>query len=877
IKMRTNVSQAVWQRIRLEKIGSSSDPNLPYGKNTDVGYIKIYKDANFNEQLDAADILISEIASQLVVEVSSNAKPPFLMVISSTYNSIGVFPENQPQLWVKVNDEIFEYTKITTTTIDGIEYPALYITKRAHLGSYVQYHSTGSIVRKCDMFYLNDDLNRQKEVTLIQPQLISPTPQTYFIAYDIGENAIAGNAVGVKLIGKEAITIAYPNETSPQIEIEQDIQGVSVKEDIYPYETSLIRINPITLTITAESVAPVQVPQKTKDVPFMMISMNTDRNYVMVKKIYITQTGTVQTPGAIGGYGQGDLSSISLWLDNGDGFFSAVLDTFITSVTHPTVDFSAGAARITLAGSGLYVSTSPVRIFVVADIGKTDLAGTSTKDHYVGVEITSFKSIETIPQTIESSIVNRFPLKSSLVLILDEYAPRVLPRWAVLAQKKIWANPFGDGYPAIDVDGDGKPDRIYHDGEVFIDIDEDGINDLEDLDGDGRKNDLDLVGDGKPSIDMTGDGFLDIDFNCDGKPDSVVPDINGDGIPEIDLSRDGVIDWGYTPERWTNRTTQLFAQWKHTPQVLDYRVGAGNVANVNNLTDSFAPGGWLSTRKAPRFTITNLSLQAAKVTRLVKSVSRLDTPPFDLFVESTDGFPAEKADIYVGGEIMYYETKSQNSFRITQRAKYDTPAQDHPAYTKVTNQGTYYRVHGIGQDNTVGPVISLMVYRVDITPPKAPSKPVSDYDRLAREITEGVFTIEWEPSSDEESGIMGYEIQERVDTNPVWKTIRFVPGSRTSFVVGNSDTPDNKPREKGHFYYYRVRAKNYAGSYSVWSEVSNGVCTGLPEQVISQVSNYPNPVDTRLGGEEGKTWIVYVLNQDAEVTLTIYDLLGYKV
>ncbi|MCX7716131.1 MAG: hypothetical protein N2Z73_01785, partial [Endomicrobia bacterium] len=30
-------------------------------------------------------------------------------------------------------------------------------------------------------------------------------------------------------------------------------------------------------------------------------------------------------------------------------------------------------------------------------------------------------------------------------------------------------------------------------------------------------------------------------------------------------------------------------------------------------------------------------------------------------------------------------------------------------------------------------------------------------------------------------------------------------------------------------------------------------------------------------GEEWKTYIVYVLNQDAEVTLTLYDLLGYKV
>ena len=32
-----------------------------------------------------------------------------------------------------------------------------------------------------------------------------------------------------------------------------------------------------------------------------------------------------------------------------------------------------------------------------------------------------------------------------------------------------------------------------------------------------------------------------------------------------------------------------------------------------------------------------------------------------------------------------------------------------------------------------------------------------------------------------------------------------------------------------------------------------------------------------MGGVEGKTNIVYILNQDAEVTISLYDLLGYQV
>ena len=48
-------------------------------------------------------------------------------------------------------------------------------------------------------------------------------------------------------------------------------------------------------------------------------------------------------------------------------------------------------------------------------------------------------------------------------------------------------------------------------------------------------------------------------------------------------------------------------------------------------------------------------------------------------------------------------------------------------------------------------------------------------------------------------------------------------------------------------------------------------------ELISNVYNFPNPVDFRKGGVEGRTVISYVLNDNAEVTITLYDLLGYVV
>jgi len=51
----------------------------------------------------------------------------------------------------------------------------------------------------------------------------------------------------------------------------------------------------------------------------------------------------------------------------------------------------------------------------------------------------------------------------------------------------------------------------------------------------------------------------------------------------------------------------------------------------------------------------------------------------------------------------------------------------------------------------------------------------------------------------------------------------------------------------------------------------------LPQPVITDVTNYPNPFDSRKAGLEGETVIAYSLAKDAKVSIEIYDLLGHKV
>jgi hypothetical protein len=55
------------------------------------------------------------------------------------------------------------------------------------------------------------------------------------------------------------------------------------------------------------------------------------------------------------------------------------------------------------------------------------------------------------------------------------------------------------------------------------------------------------------------------------------------------------------------------------------------------------------------------------------------------------------------------------------------------------------------------------------------------------------------------------------------------------------------------------------------------VVSALPQPVISNLFNAPNPVDTRKSGLAGQTEIAYTLAGDFKVTITLYDLLGFKV
>jgi hypothetical protein len=200
--------------------------------------------------------------------------------------------------------------------------------------------------------------------------------------------------------------------------------------------------------------------------------------------------------------------------------------------------------------------------------------------------------------------------------------------------------------------------------------------------------------------------------------------------------------------------------------------------------------------------------------------------------------------------------------------------------------------------------IKVGTLHVDVSKPLPPG----EFLNLPTSAPSGVITVQWAPTATTgPSGLFSYIIRQFLDGSPV--PVEVIQTSTPSFTFGSGQTAGGSAfshtvaarsegriepktttspleflngetgaaRAPGHFYRYQVESINGAGTASDWSPVSSTIDTGLPSEIITQVTNYPNPVDTRKGGIDGRTYISYLLSSDAQVDITIYDLLGYRV
>ncbi len=350
---------------------------------------------------------------------------------------------------------------------------------------------------------------------------------------------------------------------------------------------------------------------------------------------------------------------------------------------------------------------------------------------------------------------------------------------------------------------------------------------------------------------------------------------------------------------WWNSNTTVNANWNvlkvQNANVSAYKAAIGTRPTTQDASSGLGSGGWASTA-SPAIQVNGLALTEPVVVFLADDFLATQTAG-SVSVEYPTGHPNYGQDatagfnisggvgyIYIDKEIISFTGKATNVLNNITRGCFGTPIQNHYKGVQVTNGAYFFQVKA--ETDLAGETpVTWGVLRLDLSAPAAPTSVIPATAQLgAQPATKGIYQVVWTPTPNWKSGVSLYEIQERCDTNPVWKDVDFVGGSYFSINVGdgvahdvNGNSVADNPRPQGHFYYYRIRAQNNAGTWGPWSAESAPATTGLPTSVISSVSNFPNPVDTRKGGELAKTNIVYILNQDAEVTITLYDLLGYLV
>ncbi len=968
----TDIALAPWRSLRVERTGGSQDRDKPQGRNTDVKFIRVFKDIDSNDTLGGADVNISEVDTTLVTAVSSTTGVPFDLVVLSTAG----FPLDNTggalggKLWVG-GAELMTFSG-PSNSIDcplGVHTfsgrPCLNIISRGdQMGTAptpLLNHSVGVAARKVDVFNQANDNDVQALVTLKTDQFVGPIAQSFFVAYDVGDSAVANDLIGVAVRDPSWIGLPRGDNGTPVLRT-----GITRAEPLgtattgYPFVGQQVPISPIVLAVSGFSNAPSGAGQGDTNVPVLRVEMRSSTDFVNVSRMRFRQIGTILTS-TVALTGDGDVSRVRAWLDNGDGVFSAGLDAQLGTVAHSTSGaFSNGSALIDFVQNGvpyLRVSTAPTIVFLTADVGFTDRALGTTLTHNFGFRITAFSDVigpDGAPVTAAPHPTLLPPFESKTVLIAPLTIPGVvvssaLPPMVMTRAGQFWGGGAIDGpaigmpaYAKLDpscvpsgkdpgnprnqvcfINGNPVPDEskwICADGtpwatncrtrEPLVDINGDLVPDNFSVGESTRPSQVSLLGDGTPTTDLTGAGILDVDINKDGILDMVVFS-PGSNKPQfrigLDVANQGNLaatapdpGQGLAPSAWAKSASELTFNLPLTGTSGYYMIAVGRYYDdpigITHKWSSVTVTG-VAGLSASNFavravgdpvtgaTMKGLQMTVPNVTRLAQALAA-DTTSFLVDDSSKLNLPGL---IYVGSEIMRLERDTANPNRLKTVFQAGDPAPFtgrgllgsapiiHTSNELVSDDAAILFAQFVSGSGSVSPAQAMLVYRVD---PFAPTVPGG---ATPTEQNRTSYQVRWTPSTQNVSGVAAYEVQERggdpkdLSATVIWKTVNVISARSPVYGVGDPTFPGETPRPAGQYFSYRVRAISGAGVTSNWSPLTVNAVTGITSSILSAVSNFPNPFDSRKGGNAGKTFITYTLNADSDVTVTIYDALGYLV
>ncbi|MBI4346137.1 MAG: hypothetical protein HY553_04740, partial [Elusimicrobia bacterium] len=935
--MITDRGLATWESIRIERSGGSTneagETGKENGRNTDVAFVRVWQDIDQNDQLNVlSDVNINEVETFFQSPIVSTQNPPFWAIVASTKG----FPANGVgRLWAS-GAELMTFSGYSVQTVGSSTYPAVNVVSRGdRLGQGPTpklSHPVGGRARKVDVFDQDNDASNQLQIFLSAGQTIRPTPSVFFLTFDIGATAKKNDFVGLNINDRSWVGVTIPNEVDGKIFINVDKIFTTGKDgalqknpSAFPVTGTKIVISPLTLKVTGRTIAPSAATGGQQNIPLQQLTFQTSSDFVNIATLRLTQLGTVQSP-PVAGAGRGDATKITVWIDNGDGAFTPNTDKLAGSVVHNgypggSTSFDAGLALVDMTVDGIpyvHVTTKPINVFIAVDVSTADTVGRNTVGDRLGISLERFTDMigpngAELTAGPDATLPDPLLLQSALVQV----SPAVIPLTPIIPRLMYASN----GYPAyclvdssgnlvLDTKGKPIPDSsrwmVLASTETLIDINGDGKPDNFAYPPDpeplppGRlpspKRYISLDGSGRPSLDLDNDLILDIDINRDGVSDLVMDDGTGKAIffiGDVFGNTYPVSDQALAINSWNGNTTGLKASWAiPTSSVTGYEMAVG----VNyNFPDNVSKG-WTLVGSSTTGQLEGLGIKPP--TAMSKLTANLSVSDTNIPVADARKFATGK--IWIGSEIVGVQRVNDFLLRTIKLDGCPTDSgrgcdgslpQPHMAGEIVSDEAALVSIRGFtsasGITPTTGHVPSsqgrpLLVMRIDSTPPPAP---VNVKAAVAPGTpASGVFVVNWLDSLDPESGAMAYEVQERIGTDPVWRSLAIVPAifengsSNAKYQVGLTDVYAwEQPRASGQYLSYRVRTINYAGLTSEWSMESTAVATTLVNSPISNVSNFPNPFDSRKGGPEGKTTITYTLGADSDVTITIYDLLGYVV
>jgi len=820
LDLKTNEREALWSGVRVKKQLHYDDFTLLESStavDSDILNMNIYKDSNFSKKLDAGDLLIT------------TGRDKFIEGVAEIYFS--------------------EYPQDMRQVIKSAEYEAVQQS-------------------------INPDWN-----------------QKYFICLDVNPTAIVSNFLGITIENTTDFFVVAPDDvqfiTSPPAPLSR---------------FSKILDYPDKVTVEMYDIAPNSVIQGDQNTGFIWCRMKADKSQASLKGIIIERIpiGGVQYAG---GGSNIDVQYIKIYRDgNSNGILDAE-DTLITTGEDQLPSDAVGNQKLiylvdpndrTKLKSQLIGALNYASFIITYDVSTTarrdnSLAMRITNKASIILDLSGEKQDEVLAfNTFETRAANIGPIKvitfpNTSIIPTSLVQDRTYPMMAL----DIATHVHEAGWLGLHVEQISTYDPFSK---------ETSFN----LTDDGALAEIGIFKEYVPEGQIVGDGVLgenDIFIS------SVVwgsSDFKG-GSATIYFSTQTI---GVAPRRYyiVAKIGRLNAQGVSTEgRTAGIKISGFNYFTINPWTVEAATRTYtepITTYTFPFISQPGLVMHYSKMSAPVVYVdewiaSQNEVKAAWLPGESPD--PVKYPVLYneYGVATMPITTDIQkpdftDGYQQVELSTYVAAPMAQPFDHGATYYVVVRSINNITPErpNGIPSLPGSAKFRVDLTPPTVPGKPAPSTYLSGVAATQ--YTVNWGFSVDPESGVLAYEVQERADSNPVWNWIdvngdgvKASPKDSHTFsddlIQGGITKLTVLGKTAGHFYTYRVRAKNKAGSWSAWSAPSEAAVTGLPAEVISGVSNYPNPFDTRLGGEQGKTHITYILNQDADVTITLYDLLGYKV